>query len=71
MDINFRKKINLDRICPRKLIARYRSLEATVDQIHATMDGKEWSSNTLNEIAEILKTHGYHIRSPDEVAKGV
>lgn len=32
--------------------------------IHALMDGKEWDSDTLDRIAEILQEQGLPIREP-------
>ena len=37
-----------------------------LDAIHAELDGKEWSSDTLDNIAAILRDAGYSIASPDE-----
>lgn len=37
-----------------------------LDAIHAVMDGKEWDSETLEQIAAILTAAGYVIREPDD-----
>lgn len=34
-----------------------------VDEIHALLDGKEWSADTLEAIAEVLERNGFHIRN--------
>ncbi len=39
---------------------------AAMDQIFAVIDGKEWDSDTLEEIAAIVSFAGYVIRSPEE-----
>lgn len=36
--------------------------QAIVNAIHREMDGKEWSADTLDRIAELLKGAGYEIR---------
>ena len=36
----------------------------TLQAIHANMDGKEWSPDTLDAIAEILRGAGFTIREP-------
>jgi hypothetical protein len=41
-----------------------RDLEALKD-IHALLDGKEWGTDTLEQIAEILRETGREIREPD------
>ena len=33
-------------------------------QIHKVMDGQEWNSDTLSDIAEILTSNGYKIGAP-------
>lgn len=33
--------------------------------IAAMLDGKEWSVETLDEIAEVLRTAGYQVRDSD------
>jgi len=38
-----------------------------IDQIHALLDGQEWSSDTLERVAEILARNGFPIRSPEDV----
>ena len=45
---------------PHELI---RALEA----IHKILDGRHWSPDTLEEIAEVLRGAGYEIRSPEDI----
>lgn len=42
----------------------YRDLEALND-IHSLLDGTEWGSETLDQIADILRETGREIREPD------
>lgn len=41
-----------------------RDLEALND-IHVLLDGKEWGSDTLEQIAEVIRETGREIREPD------
>lgn len=41
-----------------------RDLEALND-IHALLDGTEWGTETLDQIADILRETGREIREPD------
>lgn len=41
-----------------------RDLEALND-IHSLLDGTEWDSDTLEQIADILRETGREIREPD------
>jgi hypothetical protein len=41
---------------------------AAVLAIHELMDGKEWSADTLQSIAEVLEGVGLHIKDPSEDA---
>jgi hypothetical protein len=36
--------------------------------IHELMDGKEWSADTLQSIAEVLEGVGLHVKEPLETA---
>lgn len=42
-------------------------VEATepLRDIHVLMDGEEWSPDTLNEIAAILRAAGFTVRGPE------
>ena len=48
-----------------RLIARAPDLLAALDAIHATMDGTEWDSDTLDTIADVLQLAGYEVRDAD------
>ena len=37
-----------------------------LDEIASVMDGKEWSADTLDAIAEILRAAGFSIRDSEE-----
>jgi uncharacterized membrane protein len=39
-----------------------------INDIHALLDGKEWSPDTLDRISGILLNAGYKIRSPERIA---
>jgi hypothetical protein len=41
--------------------------QAALNMIHRLMDGKEWSLDTLDEIANLILTTGRKIREPMEV----
>jgi hypothetical protein len=41
----------------------------TLDSIHKVLDGRYWSPDTLEEIADHLRRAGYQIRSPEEIAE--
>jgi hypothetical protein len=41
----------------------------TLDAIHKVLDGRYWSPDTLEEIADLLRRAGYQIRSPEEIAE--
>jgi hypothetical protein len=41
-----------------------RDLDALKD-IHQLLDGKEWGSDTLEQIAEVIRETGREIREPD------
>lgn len=41
-----------------------RDIQALND-IHALLDGTEWSNETLEQIAEILRESGREVREPD------
>jgi hypothetical protein len=41
-----------------------RDIEALED-IHQLLDGKEWGSDTLEQIAEVIRETGREIREPD------
>mgnify|MGYP003396137538 CR=1 FL=1 len=36
-----------------------------LQDIHAIMDGKEWSADTLEAIAHVLESVGLPVREPD------
>jgi len=36
-----------------------------LDWIHDLLDGQEWTPDTLNEIADILRRAGYTVRDPE------
>ncbi len=42
----------------------YDMLAELVDEIHAVLDGVEWSADTCQEIADILQAAGCTIREP-------
>lgn len=37
---------------------------AYLDAIHETLDGKEWSADTLDDISSLIRQAGYTIREP-------
>lgn len=41
--------------------------EAIIDRIHELMDGKLWSPDTLDAIAQVLESNGHLINPPEEV----
>lgn len=41
-----------------------RDLEA-LNEIHTILDGKEWGSDTLEDIAEVIRGTGREIREPN------
>ena len=43
-----------------------RDANATLHAIHALMDGREWSADTLQAIAETLTSAGFRIREPND-----
>lgn len=43
-----------------------REAGAPLEVIHALMDGKHWSADTLQDIAEVLTSAGLRIREPNE-----
>lgn len=43
-----------------------RDATASLQAIHALMDGKEWSANTLENIALVLTAAGFRIRDPND-----
>lgn len=49
-----------------RLIAAAPDMRAALNSIHAELDGKEWSSDTLDNVAAILRDAGYSIAGPDE-----
>lgn len=44
----------------------YDALVDCLDEVVAQLDGKEWSPDTLDTIAGILRSYGYTIREPVE-----
>ena len=40
--------------------------ELIIEQIRLTLDGKEWDSDTCEDIARILERHGYEVRDLDQ-----
>lgn len=55
-----------DPMADAKLIAAAPDMRAALDAIHAELDGKEWSSDTANNIADIMRAAGYVIGEPGE-----
>ena len=49
-----------------KIAEQQRDLEALND-IHELLDGKEWDSDTLNNIAEIIRETGREVRDSDGI----
>ncbi len=43
---------------------RMRRDSAAVDLIHQSLDGREWDSDTLDDISQIIKNTGRPIRGP-------
>jgi hypothetical protein len=42
-------------------------LICTVEAIHKVLDGRYWSPDTLEQIADLLRGAGYEIRSPEDI----
>jgi hypothetical protein len=42
-----------------------------LDLIHAALDGRHWTADTLDSIAAILRAAGYVVRSPEEADSAV
>lgn len=40
--------------------------ERIIEQIRLTLDGKEWDSDTCEDIARILERHGYEVRDLEQ-----
>lgn len=47
-------------------MAEYPSAQTALDSIFDVMDGKQWSPDTLDAIAEILTDAGYVIHPPED-----
>ena len=43
-----------------------REAQKLIGQVHAVLDGEEWTADTAPAIAELLEQHGLTIRSVDE-----
>lgn len=41
--------------------------KTAMDRIHALLDGTEWDSDTVSEIADIIEFTGRDIRDPDDM----
>jgi hypothetical protein len=46
---------------------RRHELIRTLDAIHKVLDGRYWSPDTLERIADLLRGAGYEIRSPEDM----
>lgn len=55
-----------DPMADAKLLAAAPDMRAALNAIHAELDGKEWSSDTANNIANIMRAAGYVIGEPGE-----
>jgi len=49
-----------------KRLRELRTLDA-LQTIHRLMDGKEWTPETFEQIADVLRDAGYRVRQPEEV----
>ena len=52
-----------------KLEATPRSTLQALNEIHALLDGKEWTCDTMEEIARVIRSLGYEIREPLDETK--
>lgn len=48
---------------PRPTLSDIKAID-TLDNIHAELDGTEWSSDTLEKVAFLIRAAGYKIREP-------
>lgn len=48
-------------------IDRPHEMVRTLDAIHEVLDGRYWSPDTLERIADLLRGAGYRIRSPEDI----
>lgn len=49
-----------------KIYHQMQKVAAPLHEIHDLLDGKEWSSNTMSEVADVLRRAGYSVREPSD-----